>query len=35
MKWTTVALFLDISKAYDSMWHTGLLFKIIFKIEEW
>ena len=28
-KWVTVAVFLDISKAYDSTWHTGLLLKLI------
>jgi Reverse transcriptase (RNA-dependent DNA polymerase). len=29
LKWTTVAVFLDISNAYDSSWHTGLRFKWI------
>jgi len=28
-KWTTIAVFLDISKAYDSAWHTGLVYKLI------
>ena len=28
-KWSTVPVFLDISKAYDSTWHTGLLYKLI------
>jgi len=28
-KCSTVAVFLDISKAYDSTWHTGLLYKLI------
>jgi Reverse transcriptase (RNA-dependent DNA polymerase). len=26
---SNVAVFLDISKAYDSTWHTGLLYKLI------
>ena len=26
---TTVAVFLDITKAYDPTWHTGLIFKLI------
>ena len=28
-KMTTVAVFLDISKAYDSTWHTGLIYKLV------
>ena len=28
-KGTTVAIFLDIGKAYDSTWHTGLVYKLI------
>ena len=27
-KQTTVAIFLDISKAYDTSWHTGLIYKL-------
>ena len=26
---TTIAVFLDISKAYDSTWHTGLIYKLV------
>jgi len=26
---TTIAVFLDISKAYDTTWHTGLIYKLI------
>jgi len=29
MKQSTVATFLDISKAYDTTWHTGLVYKLI------
>ena len=29
LKWSTVAFFLDTSKAYDSTWHTGLIYKFI------
>ena len=29
LKCSTVATFLDISKAYDSTWHTGLPYKLI------
>ena len=25
---TTVAVFLDIRKAYESTWHTGLIYKL-------
>ena len=28
-KMTTIAVFLDISKAYDSTWHTGLIYKLV------
>jgi Reverse transcriptase (RNA-dependent DNA polymerase). len=28
-KMTTVAVFLDINKAYDSTWHTGLIYKLL------
>ena len=28
-KCSTVAVFLDISKSYDSTWHTGLIHKLI------
>jgi Reverse transcriptase (RNA-dependent DNA polymerase). len=26
---TTIAVFLDISKAYESTWHTGFIFKLV------
>ena len=29
LKCSTIATFLDISKAYDSAWHTGLIYKLI------
>ena len=29
-KMTTIAVFLDISKAYDSTWHTGLIYKLLY-----
>ena len=29
MKQSTIATFLDISKAYDTTWHTGLVYKLI------
>ena len=28
-KWTTVAVFLNINKTYDSTWHTGIVYKHI------
>ena len=31
-KMTTIAVFLDISKAYDSTWHTGLIYKLVTMI---
>ena len=29
LKCSIIAVFLDISKAYDSSWHTGLIYKLI------
>ena len=28
-KMTTMAVLLDINKAYDSTWHTGLIYKLV------
>ena len=28
-RWSTIAVFLDINKAYDSTWHSGLIYKFI------